>query len=66
MTGSAKVENRVTRKIMDLRNLSIKEIQVALQSDNTKHMLFQFISWPIIMERFQNLSPGIAGKVLSD
>ena len=66
MTGSAKVENRVTRKIMDLRNLSIKEIQVAFQYDNTKHRLFQFISWPNIIERFQNLSPGIAGKALSD
>ena len=58
--------NSVTRKIKDLQNLSNKEIHIILQSDNTEYRPFQFVSWSNVMEGFQNLSPGIRGKVLTD
>ena len=48
---------------MKFRN---SEIHVNLQSDNTKHKPFQFIPWSNFIEGFQNLSPDIGGKVLTD
>ena len=55
-----------TRKIKDLQKHSNKEIDVTLQSDNTTQKPFQFISWSNFIEWFQNLSPGIRGKVWTD
>ena len=52
-------------KIKDSQKHPNKEIQVTLQSDNTKHKPFQFIPWSNFIERFQNLSPGIGARVLS-
>ena len=53
----------VTRKIKDLQNLFNKEIHETLQSDNTKHRAFRFISWSNFIEGFKNLSPGIGGTL---
>ena len=58
--------NSGTRNIKDLQKHSNKEIYVTLQSDNTTHKPFQFISWSNFIEWFQNLSPGVGGKVLTD
>ena len=54
--------NSGTRKIKNLQNFPNTEIHVTLQSDNTKHKPFQFISWSNFIG-FQNLSPGFGGKV---
>ena len=53
-------------KDFPIKKLSNKEIHFTLQSDNTTHEPFQFISWLNFIEGFQNLSPGIWGKVLND
>ena len=72
MTGSAKLEKKLLKnpsarfsvltkallgKKKDLQNVSNKDIHVTLQSDNTKHRPFQFISWSNFIEGFKNLSP---------
>ena len=80
MTESAKLKNNFQkslfkifcfnnsgiRKIKHLQKNSNKRIHVILQSENTKHKLFQFIPWSNFLDGFQNLSPGIGGKVLTD
>ena len=48
--------NSDTRKIKDLQKYSNKEIQVTLQSDNTKHKPSQFIPCSNFIEGFQHLS----------
>ena len=54
-------------KIKELQHFPNKEIQVTLQYDHTKHRPFQFISRSNFAEEgFQNLSPGISTKVLTD
>ena len=60
--------NSGTRKTKDFQKhwWIFMEVHVTLQFDSTKHKLFQFISWSNFIERFQNLSPGIGGKVLID
>ena len=60
--------NNGTRKIKDLQKHANKEIPVTHQSDNTKHntKLFQFIPWSNFIKGFQNFSPGIVDKVLTD
>ena len=58
--------NSCTRNINGLQKHSSKEIHVTLQSDSTKHKTFQFIPWSNFIEEFQNLSPGIGGKVVTD
>ena len=58
--------NNGTRKIKDLQNHSNKEIHVTLQFDNTKHKPFEMMPWSNFIERFQNLSPGTGGNVLTD
>ena len=49
-----------------MQNLSNKEIHVTLQNDNAKHRPLQFVSWLNFIGRFENLCPGIGGKVLTD
>ena len=58
--------NSATRKKKDLQKLSNKEVHFNVQSDNTKHKPFNFISWPNFIEGYQNLSPGIWGKIFAD
>ena len=55
-----------TREKKDLQKLSNKEFHFTLQSDKTKHKTFNFISWPKFIEGYQNLSPGIWGKIFTD
>ena len=81
MTGSTKLEKNlvtnlssvfyvlkksVTRKIIDLQNLSNKDIHVTPKPDNTKHRPFQLMLWSNFIEGLKSLSPGIRGKVLTD
>ena len=58
--------NSGARKIQDLQKHSSKKIHVTLQPDYSKHKPFQFIPRSNVIEGFQNLSPGIGDKVLSD
>ena len=57
--------NSGTRKIKNLQKHYNKRNSCTLHSENIKHTPFQFIPWPNFIG-FQNLSPGIGGKVLTD
>ena len=58
--------NSGTRKIKDLLKHSVKEIYVTIQSDKHKTQTLSVYSMAKLYRRFQNLSPGIGGKVLTD
>ena len=58
--------NSSTRKKRTCKKLSNKEIDFTLQSDNTKHKPFKFISWLNFIGGYQNLRTGTWGKIFMD